>query len=254
MRTRRPIARLLAGAATAAALAASPAAAQEGHSLALAGPSSATVGQPATLQASGTVPGDVFLNRYLNVYAIPTTVVASCPATFQNAIDLSYNSSAQGGDTVTAAVPAEGSFTIPVAYAPRVRGQFLLCGYLHEGVDTMATAQHTVGVSAPGGGDGSDGGPAGPGSGSAKPANLSRPRVQRSGRKLTCSRGAWSGAPTAYTYRWLVAGKRKAGATRRTLRITRAMRGRVVRCRVTATNAAGKSTELSPSVRVRRKG
>jgi hypothetical protein len=75
--------------------------------------------------------------------------------------------------------------------------------------------------------------------------------VRRSGRKLVCQRGRWSNNPSRYSYGWLVNGKRKRGARGRTLGVTRKLRGRKVQCRVTAANAAGATTALSRSVRIR---
>ena len=109
---------------------------------------------------------------------------------------------------------------------------FLICAYLHEGVGTDAFASHAVDVAAA---------PAAV----ARPGVLAKPKLTRSGRRLVCGRGSWSGAPTKFAYRWTVDGKRKAGATGRKLRISRKLRGHKVRCGVTATNAAGRTTALS---------
>ena len=65
--------------------------------------------------------------------------------------------------------------------------------------------------------------------------------VTRSGRRLVCQRGRWTGATGGYAYRWSAGRKRG-----RTLRITRGLRGRTVRCIVTASNAAGDTTAASP--------
>ncbi|WP_217914644.1 hypothetical protein [Miltoncostaea marina] len=212
---------------------AAPAVGQAGHSLTLAGPPTAVVGAPSVLTASGVVPDDVFLNRYLNVYAIPTGVVAACPATFGNALQLSYAAAAQGGDTVALAVQASGAFTIPVAYTPRVPGRFILCGYLHEGVETMASASLTVAVAGA----------------AVTPRALGKPAITRRGRTLVCARGRWAGAPTRFTYRWRIAGRRAVAG--RTLKVSRAISGRSVRCAVTASNAAGRAIALSRPVRAR---
>ncbi len=108
----------------------------------------------------------------------------------------------------------------------------------------VATASHTVDVA--------DGGS----TGAARPENVARPKVTRSGRRLVCSRGTWSESPSRYRYQWRVNGKRTARASGRSLRITRAMRGRKVQCGVTATNAAGSTTAFSRALRVhgRRRG
>lgn len=89
-----------------------------------------------------------------------------------------------------------------------------------------------------------------PGPGSAEPVNIKRPHVTRSGKKLVCNKGLWSNNPTGYSYGWLVNGKVKSGADGRTLRITSKLKGRKVRCKVTASNGAGATTALSRSYRV----
>ena len=115
--------RTLLGALAAASLAgaaglATPAAAQVPHSLSLSGPTTATVGQPSVLQATGTVSDDpsVFLARYINAYALPTSVVATCPATYQNALQIKDSTFGQGGQTVALSVPVSGGFSIPIAF------------------------------------------------------------------------------------------------------------------------------------------
>jgi hypothetical protein len=220
-------------------IAAAPAAAQVPHSLSLAGPPTATVGQPSVLQATGTVSDDpsVFLARYINAYALPTSVVPNCPATYQNALQIKDSTFAQGGQTVALSVPVDGSFSIPLAFTSTASGPFLICAYLHEGVGTDAFASHAVDVAAA---------PAAV----ARPGVLAKPKLTRSGRTLVCGRGSWSGAPTAYAYRWTVDGKRKRGAAGRKLRISRKLRGHKIRCSVTATNAAGSKTALSRARRV----
>jgi hypothetical protein len=230
---------LAAAALVGSACLAAPAAAQVPHSLSLSGPATATVGQPSVLQATGTVSDDpsVFLARYINAYALPTSVVATCPATYQNALQIKDSTTGQGGQTVALSVPVDGSFSIPIAFTSTAAGPFLICAYLHEGVGTDAFASLPVDVAAA------------PGT-ATRPSSLAKPKLTRSGRKLVCGRGKWSGAPTRYAYRWTVDGKRKAGAVRRKLRITRKLRGHKIRCGVTATNAAGSKTVLSRARRV----
>jgi hypothetical protein len=240
---RRPLATAVATTAVslvAATLAGPGLAAEPGHSLTLTGPSTAQVGAPSTLQASGTVPDGVLLNRYVNVYAIPAGVTSACPAEFTNAMQLAYASSSQGGDTVANHVQVDGTFSVPIAYAPRAAGTFLLCGYLHEGVETMAAAP-ALRVTVPG-----SGGPA-----AAAPVSTSKPTLVRKAAKLSCRKGAWSGRPTSYAYQWRVNGKKAAGATKRTLPVTRALDGKRVKCGVTARNAAGAATAFSRALRVR---
>jgi hypothetical protein len=237
------------------ALLAAPAAAQVPHSLSLSGPPAAAEAQPSVFQAVGSVSDDpsVFLQRYINVYALPAAVVANCPATYQNALQIKDGTTAQGGQTVALSVPASGSFSVPLVFTSTAAGRFLLCGYLHEGVGTDAMASLAVDVSAapPAGGGAPDGGdPALPPAAATRPAGVARPKLRRSGRTLVCSRGTWSGDPAKYTYHWTVDGKRRHGAVRRKLRITRKLRGHAIRCGVTATNAAGSATARSRPRRV----
>ena len=84
-----------------------------------------------------------------------------------------------------------------------------------------------------------------PGSQVQKPVNTKKPRVKRSGNQLRCTRGQWSNSPTHFSYRWLVAGKPRAGASRSHLTITHKLRGHKVRCGVKASNAAGSRSVLS---------
>jgi len=133
------------------------------------------------LQATGTVSDDpsVFFDRYVKVYAIPTSMVSSCPATPANAIDLSYAASAQGGKTVSSGAPVTGSFSVPIAFTPDAPGGFLLCGYLTEGFNSAdATASHNVDVTSSAT------------SAAETPKSLRAPKVKRSGRASCAIAGA----------------------------------------------------------------
>jgi hypothetical protein len=229
---------LLAGAAMGAG--AAQAVAQTGHAVTLSGPVATKVGQPAVYQATGTVASDAFLARYINAYAIPVSVTSECPGTYQGAIQVAYASAGLGGASVALAVPAEGSFSVPIVYTPEKAGRFLLCAYLNDAGETDAVASVAVDVSgAASVGDSVD----------QRPSSLSAPVLRRSGGRLICSRGTWSAGPTGFRYRWRADGRRIRDATGRTLRITSRLRGRVVRCTVTATNARGSTTRSSATLR-----
>jgi hypothetical protein len=58
-------------------------------------------------------------------------------------------------------------------------------------------------------------------------------RVTKSGRTLTCTAPAFSPAPAAVAYRWLVNGKAVYGATSRALRVSGSLLGKPLVCRVT---------------------
>ncbi len=83
--------------------------------------------------------------------------------------------------------------------------------------------------------------------------NHMRPRISgtaRPGRKLRCLAGRWTGKPPiTYNFRWL-RGTRAVGRAQ-TYRVTRADTGRLLACRVTATNTFGSVAATSPSKRVK---
>ncbi len=100
-----------------------------------------------------------------------------------------------------------------------------MCAYTYNDVGfTLAQASVTVNVQ-----------PAGA-------AKARAPRVQRSGRNLVCRPGR------AGRVGWVVDGRAKAGAHRRKLRITRALRGHRVACTVTS----GGATATSRAIALRR--
>ena len=236
-RTTRTLATLAVAACGLGGLA--PAAALEPGTLSLTGPASVTVGSPAVMTAAGHVPSDAFLARYVYVYAIPTSVVSTCPAELTNALQLAEASSAQGGDSV-AFVAVEGDFSVPIAYTAKQAGTFLLCGYLSEMSYVDARAQHVVTAAA----GGSSTAPA-----ASAPSNTQRPTVRQQGARLVCAKGSWSGSPTSYRYLWKVGSRVKAGATSRRLKVTASVRGRKVACGVTARNDAGSTTVFSRRLR-----
>jgi hypothetical protein len=213
------------------------------YTLNLSAPDAVDAGDTTIIQASGSNPPDDFFSSWLDMSAIPTSVLAACPADYLNANQIARSSSAQGGEVIINSqredVDGSGNFSMPIAYSPTKPGGFHICGYTNDGATTtLATASliMTVRGSSPG----------------AKPANVRRPRVKRSGRKLVCSRGKWTNSPTGYSYSWRVNGKRKRGARGRTLAVTRKLRGREVQCTVKASNASGATKSTSRKVRVAR--
>jgi hypothetical protein len=89
----------------------------------------------------------------------------------------------------------------------------------------------------------------------ALPVNTKRPRISgkaRVGKTLTCSRGSWSGQPTAFAYAWKRNGKTIKGANRSKHRVKRKDAGRKLRCTVTAKNAAGTGSATSNAVSPKR--
>jgi hypothetical protein len=219
------------------------------HTLSLSGPSTAAVGQTIIIQASGRNEQEPIVDfySYLTVVAIPTSALSACPADYSSGKQVARSTGAQGGEVLDEfhreEEDAAGNFSMPVAYTPGTPGRFLICGYTDDAAtSTLATASLTITVE---GGSGPGATP------SPKPASVKRPRVRRSGKKLVCRRGSWSNNPTRYSYGWLVNGRRKQGASGRKLGITRKLQGRKVQCRVTAHNAAGRTSALSRPLRIR---
>lgn len=67
---------------------------------------------------------------------------------------------------------------------------------------------------------------------SPRPSVIVRPRVPRSGARLRCSPGAWSGSPALYQYRWVVVHATGVAGRRASLAVTRRLRGHAVECSV----------------------
>ncbi|MFC7361969.1 hypothetical protein [Nocardioides astragali] len=252
-RCSRRAAGVLAGAATIVAATVAPSTAIEGDTLTVAGPATGTVGLPVVLTANGVL-ADHYLDRWLEVFALPTAVVSSCPPSVMNAPTVASGSSSIGGDLVATAVHAGNAepYSIPIVWSPRVAGTYLVCTYLNHQIYTDVLHQHTITISNGGGTVTTPPPPVvtPPSTGSA-PARLTAPRLAKQGARLVCSRGTWSGSPTSYAYKWKVGSKVKAGATSSKLRITRALRGKTVSCGVVARNAAGSTTAWSRRLRVR---
>lgn len=69
--------------------------------------------------------------------------------------------------------------------------------------------------------------------------------VVKVGKKVTASPGQWSPTPTSVSYRWYLGSKAVKGATKRTLKLTRAMKGKKLSMRVTVRRSGVKPTVRS---------
>ena len=220
------------------------------YTLNLSAPPTAVVGQPMIILATGANPADDFFSSWLDVDAIPTSVLSTCPSGYLNASQVAGSTFAQGGENLATAlredVDSAGSFSMPIGYTPRTPGRFLICGYTNDGATaTLTAAALTVDVQAAATPAPAPSSTSQPAQRVDRPANVTQPRVTRSGRKLICNRGRWSNGPSRYSYRWLVNGRTKTGASGRKLGITRKLRGRRVQCTVTASNGAGETRVAS---------
>jgi hypothetical protein len=237
------------------ALAASAAPALAGtYTMHLSGPATTGVGQPIVIEATGVhpPPDDWTATSWIEAGAVPASAVPVCPADGQSGISIATGAN---GDLLEIAMALNldpiGNYDNFIGWTPRYAGKWLICAYQDDGTGyTLTRDQLTVEVTDPAA-SGRPGGSQGPGPGAAKPANVKRPRVTRSGKSLACSPGKWSGNSGGYSYSWLVNGRQRPGATSRKLAVSRKLRGRKVQCSVTASGAGGKSTATSKALRVR---
>ena len=255
MNARRPrlaLGATIAAGAAAAVLAAPASASQSTLSLTLQG--NAAQNQVATIAASGvnaepTSESNLSGQYSLYIYAKHTSADSSCAPDQEQESSNYFNNVFNPAVAHLYAAPAiglgetygPGSFNIHVKQAFATSGRWLLCGYSVHFGSTVAADQMTVDVAPAGGG--------GPAIGT-KPEYGKKPRISRKGRKLSCRRGSWTNAST-YRYSWMVNGKTKKGARKSRLKVTRSLRGRTVKCRVTAYNGFGKKAATSRPYRVR---
>lgn len=237
-----------------------------GETLSLTETSPAVVGVAVNFQASGAQTDvESYAGGFsLEVFYKPTSVDPSCAPSFVG------ENNAWGGDLANEFHPVVGlwqemgmSFSVPFKIVFEKPGTMLICAYSEWVTDTAAAAQLTVAVTAASGSNSTPGSnPAANPSPTAtpnttsnsgpavRPANMGKPHVTRSGRKLTCHPGTWADSPTGYSYGWLLSGHRLSGDRSATLGVIHKLRGHSVQCSVTASNAAGHTTAVSSPFRV----
>ena len=64
----------------------------------------------------------------------------------------------------------------------------------------------------------------------------------KAGKTLTAVRGTWKPTPTSYSYQWYRNGKKISGATKKTYKLTKADKGKVIKVKVTAKKSGYAST------------
>jgi hypothetical protein len=136
--------------------AATPAVAADGFTIGVAGPSTATVGQPTVLKVSGKnptpgPPDNYWFATWLSVDVIPATYASSCPATADEGMQLGIAGAMDGGGylvfTQREPVDANGNWSVSVGYTPNVAGRKLICAYSDDGyTNTLAVGQHAIDV------------------------------------------------------------------------------------------------------------
>ena len=215
--------------------------------LTLSGPPTTNVGQPTVFHVDGMNPPPAVypFESWLDIAVIPTSVTPTCPQDDSQATTLAPG--AGGGDMVMNLpehVDVNGHFTAIAGFTPIGPGTGLICAYTKDDSgNTLAAASTTLEIrtAAPASVPPPGLTPTPLPASVPAPTNLARPRLIRTRSAVSCSPGRWSGAVSRYTYRWLVGGQVKIGASSNRLRLNRALRGRVLKCAVTATGPSGKS-------------
>jgi len=211
---------------------------------------SAVVGYATNFTASGQLnPDDTMFGFDIYVFLKDADRDPTCAATFD---EESANAMHSGGNESWVS-PAGGfqvgtgsAYDQPFKITFTGSGNYLLCGYVQGDFSTFASGELRGAVApAP-----TPVTPA-PAPAAAVPAIVHAPRITRKGHVLTCHPGIWSNAPTSIGYRWYVKGHGKTIGKRSRLTVRRALRGRMVTCRVTAANAAGHTTVGVHAVRAR---
>jgi hypothetical protein len=211
---------------------------------------SAVAGRATNFTASGNLnPADTMFGFDIFVFLKDADRDPTCAATFEEESATAMHS----GGNESWISPATGfevgagpTFSQPFKITFTGSGNYLLCGYVQGDFSTFATGQLRGVVQAdPTLTPTPTPTPAPPTI--AVPAALRAPWITRRGHVLTCHAGSWSNAPTSLSYRWYRGAKRIG--SRPTLTAHRSLRGRMVTCRVTAANAAGRGTATSRPVR-----
>jgi hypothetical protein len=221
------------GADRASAAGAAPA---DAFTLSLSVPAAVEVGKPDVIRAVGTIPvRSLPYLHFVGVFSIRPEVMDDCPGQYWEASQIALST---GGAVLAlsqrVAADGAGRFTIPVGVSPYAAGAVRLCAYIGDG-ETMtlarASALLTIRQSTTLG---------------HEPQSVSPPRVARSRGLLTCSAGRWTENPRRYAFEWVLGGRRIAGGA--TIPVSRAVRGKAVRCVVTASNSFGSATATSGAV------
>jgi hypothetical protein len=202
----------------------------------------AVVGYATNFTASGTLsPDDTMFGFDIFIFLKDADRDPTCAADF----DSESASAMHSGGHESWVSPSGGfqvgygpSFDQPFKITFTGDGNYLLCGYVQGDFSTFAHGElrgtvapdHTVPTP-------------------AAPAVVRKPSITRKGHVLTCHPGSWSNSPTSLSYRWSAKGRTVGSRPKLTVR--RSLRGRMVACRVTAANAAGRASAVSRAVRAR---
>jgi hypothetical protein len=203
-------------------------------------------GKTLTIVATGTNAPDslpVHISYGLEVILVdPSILKGPCRVSYEAELtDIDNNP--KGGRLLTFDQLNEGddgAFQIPLRFTPGGFGPLLVCVYSMYITDDAAYGSTEVQIAPP----------KGHGHGGAKPHNTGRPRIERSGARLTCTRGRWTGHPTSYRYRWRVGSGGFTAGRGAHMSIPGKLHGRTIACQVTASNAAGHASRTSKPFKV----
>jgi len=125
-----------------------PSAPTDDFTLRISTPRTVSVGRPAVIKVTGTIPLRYLKFLYwVKVVSIRTAVMSSCPADSWDAAQIAQ---ATGGAILvlsSRAVPdARGRFTIPVGIRPYAPGRARICAYTYAEATTLARAARVVTV------------------------------------------------------------------------------------------------------------
>lgn len=211
----------------------------------------AVVGQAVNFTATGALnPADTMFGFSIYVFAKDPDLDPTCAA------DLATEEATAMGSNGNEAwvspssgfyAGTSGTYSVPFKYTFSGPGPYLLCGYVDSDFSSVASGElRGVVTAAP------STNPPGPTQPTAAvPALVRAPRITRTRHLLICHGGVWSNSPARLSYRWYVRGRARSIASRRALVERRSLKGRHVRCRVTARNSAGSRTAATRWVRVR---
>jgi hypothetical protein len=214
----------------------------------------AVVGQAVNFTATGTLnPADTMFGFDVYIFAKDPDLDPTCAADLatEEATAMGSNGNEAWVSPSTGFYAGtSGTFSVPFKFTFSGPGPYLFCGYVDSDFSSVASGQlRGVVTAAP---STNPTGPTQPTQPTAlAPALVRAPRITRARHVLVCHGGLWSNSPSRLSYRWYVRGRARSIAAGRGLVERRSLKGRHVRCRVTARNAAGARTASTRWVTVR---
>lgn len=212
----------------------------------------ATVGQAVNFTASGDITSSDMFGFDVYLFVKDPDLDPTCASDLQTeeaTTMASAGNEAWVSPSTGFYVGSSGAFSVPYKFTFTGPGPFLFCGYLESDFSTVASGQLS-GIATAAGPAPSPTPPAPAPTKPTAPAVVHGPRITRTSHSLICHAGTWSNSPTSVGYRWYLRGRARSIGSHRALVERRPLRGRRVRCRVTARNAGGARTASTRWVRV----